>query len=210
MLGPTPGVARMRPVSAHRQMRASRTTNSQEATPGVPRTLTARSAVASESVMSNETSGPQDPPTPGPQSFVVADAVPAGGNFIFAILAGAIAAVIGAAIWAVITVSTEYQIGFMAVGVGFLVGVAVRKFGGGSTEFYGMIGAVLALAGCILGNFFTLVGFFSIGQHLSFLSALGSIDYSLVPGAMLKAGSPMDLLFYGIAIYEGYKFSVRR
>jgi hypothetical protein len=32
----------------------------------------------------------------------------------------------------------------------------------------------------------------------------------MVPEVMMDAFSPMDLLFYGIAIYEGYKFSFRQ
>jgi hypothetical protein len=32
----------------------------------------------------------------------------------------------------------------------------------------------------------------------------------MVPELMLEAFSPMDLLFYGIAVYEGYKFFFRQ
>src|SRR5260221_13726610 len=54
---------------------------------------------------------------------------------------GFISAIIGAVIWAAVTVATGYQIGWMAVGVGFLVGVAVRKYGKGLTPMFGVIGA---------------------------------------------------------------------
>ena len=43
------------------------------------------------------------------------------------LMAGAGAALLGAIGWAVITALTKFQIGFMAVGVGFLVGTAVRR-----------------------------------------------------------------------------------
>jgi hypothetical protein len=36
-----------------------------------------------------------------------------------------------------------------------------------------------------------------------------AIDYSLVPQIMIDSFSPMDILFYGFALYEGYKFSFR-
>ena len=65
-------------------------------------------------------------------------------NNPLAIIGGLIAALVGAAIWAAITVETGYQIGYMAVGVGFLVGFAVRIFGKGTTQAFGIIGAVLA------------------------------------------------------------------
>ena len=52
-------------------------------------------------------------------------------DFTKAILAGAVAAIIGAALWGLITSLTGYQIGYMALGVGFLVGMAIRYAGKG-------------------------------------------------------------------------------
>ncbi len=50
-------------------------------------------------------------------------------NLLFGVVGGMVAAAVGAAIWAVITALTNFQIGWMAVGVGFLVGYAVRMCG---------------------------------------------------------------------------------
>ena len=52
-------------------------------------------------------------------------------NFTSGALLGLVASVVGAAVWAVVTIATEYQIGFMAIGVGYLVGIAVRIGGKG-------------------------------------------------------------------------------
>ncbi len=130
-------------------------------------------------------------------------------NFNAAISAGMVAAVIGAVAWAAITVATEYQIGWMAVGVGFLVGYAVRRFGHGIEPRFGYLGAALALAGCALGNLLTVIGFVGRSEHISYLSLLGRLNWGAVPGIMAATFNPMDLLFYGIAVYEGYKFSFR-
>lgn len=135
--------------------------------------------------------------------------MPPRSNLALAFLAGLIAAVIGGVLWAVVTVSTNYQIGFMAIGVGFLVGYAVR-FGRGNTAIFGYVGAVLALFGCVLGNFFSLVGYVAQNQHVSVLTALSTIDYAKVPAIMMESFQAMDLLFYGIAVYEGYRFSLVR
>lgn len=162
-------------------------------------------------------------PTPDPTSSQFTASAPAAGvpsqdqfhptvetgNLPFAIAAGSVAALIGAALWAAITVATEYQIGFMAVGVGFLVGFAVGKFGGGQSTVFRVTGAVLALLGCVLGNFFTLIGFASRQEEIGFLPMLAQVDYTLIPGVMASTASPMDFLFYGIAIYEGFKLSVK-
>ena len=53
-------------------------------------------------------------------------AAPAASNLPPGVVAGLGAAIVGAAIWAAITAATDYQIGFMAIGVGFLAGFAVR------------------------------------------------------------------------------------
>lgn len=131
-------------------------------------------------------------------------------NLPFAFAGGTAAALVGGIIWALITVSSGYQIGWMAVGVGFLVGFSVRFLGKGIDKVFGIVGASLALVGCLLGNFFSLIGFAAKQENLGIFNILASIDYSMVPDVMIEAFSPMDLLFYGIAIYEGYRFSFRQ
>jgi hypothetical protein len=131
-------------------------------------------------------------------------------NFPLAILGASLAALAGAAIWAAITVATKFQIGYMAVAVGIMVGFSVRYFGKGLDKIYGYLGAVFSLLGCLLGNFLSMVGFFANHEGMQFFEVLTRIDYSLVPSIMAETFSPIDLLFYGIAVYEGYKFSFRR
>src|SRR5438270_13589107 len=77
-------------------------------------------------------------------------------NLPIGLLAGIFAALIGAIAWAIVTVTTEYQIGYMAIAVGFIVGYAVR-LGKGLDKIFGISGAILALFGCILGNIFSIV-----------------------------------------------------
>jgi hypothetical protein len=145
-------------------------------------------------------------PVPGASSTIQP---PARSNLGLAIIAGIAAAVVAAIIWAVVTVETEFQIGYMAIGVGFLVGFAVR-LGNGTGPVFGLTGAILALLGCLLGNFFSMIGFVAKGQHMNILSALSAIDLSRVPEIMAATFNPMDLVFYGIAVYEGYRFSQRK
>lgn len=131
-------------------------------------------------------------------------------NLPLALVGGVVAAIIGAVLWAIITVATNFQIGYMAVAVGFLVGYTVRFAGKGLDQVFGILGAALALGGCILGNLLTLVGFIANDEGLGYVQVLLGIDYSLVPSAMMATFSPIDLLFYGIATYEGYRFSFRQ
>jgi len=125
-------------------------------------------------------------------------------------VAGVAAAVIGAAVWAAVTVFTHYQIGWMAVGVGFLVGLAVRTLGKGVDRVFGIVGAGLALLGCLVGNFLATCGMVAQREDLAFLEILSRLDTRIIKKLMVAAFSPMDLLFYGIAVYEGYKLSFRQ
>ena len=133
-------------------------------------------------------------------------------NLPAAILGGLVAAVAGALIWAVITVATKFQIGFMAVGVGFLVAWAVRTLGKGHTNVFGVVGGGCALLGCLLGNLLSACGFIAADRGVSVVSITMKVLASpSTASTLLQATSNgMDLLFYAIAVYEGYKLSRRR
>ena len=131
-------------------------------------------------------------------------------NLMLAVIAGAAAALAGACVWAVITVVTHYQIGWMAVGVGFLVGYAVKTFGKGIDRSFGIVGAVWSLIGCAAGNLFTIVGTIANEQNIPIMDILEKLDLEIITSLMQATFNPMDVLFYGIAIYEGYKFSFRQ
>jgi len=132
-------------------------------------------------------------------------------NLPLAIVAGLAAAVVGAVIWAVITVSTKYQIGFMAIGVGFLVGWTVRAAGKGGAMSYSLIGGAFALFGCLLGNLLSACGFLATEQSAPLMTIVGRAltNPSLAVELLQATFSPMDLLFYAIAVYEGFKLARR-
>lgn len=131
-------------------------------------------------------------------------------NLSMGILGGFIAALAGASIWAIITAVTEYQIGFMAIGVGFLVGYAVRYLGQGVDQVYGFIGGGLSLVGCLLGNVLTACIFYAEAEAVPFMDVVGSLDFSIALEILVESFAPMDILFYGIAVYYGYKWSFRQ
>lgn len=130
-------------------------------------------------------------------------------NLSLGILASFGIGLIGAFIWASITVATEFQIGYMAIAIGAAVGYSLRIVGKGIDPIFGISGAVIAVLSCLLGNFFSLIGFVANSEGLGYLDTLLLIDYSIIPTAMAENFSPIDLFFYGIAGYEGYKFSFR-
>jgi hypothetical protein len=78
---------------------------------------------------------------------------------VIALVAAFVAAIIGGAIWGGIVILTNYEIGFMATGIGLLCGFAVTFF----TEKKGLplqiIAVFAALAGILVGKYLT---FFSV------------------------------------------------
>lgn len=128
-------------------------------------------------------------------------------NLFLGTMAGAAAAAVGAALWAGITVVTHYQIGWVAIGVGYLVGVANRKLGKGIDRIFGVVGAGLAMLGCLLGNLLAVCGAIARQEHMPILEVLSRLNPTIIKGLMIETFNPMDLLFYGIAVYEAYKLS---
>ncbi|HVJ85611.1 MAG TPA: hypothetical protein VM452_08195 [Caulifigura sp.] len=76
------------------------------------------------------------------------------GDLVKWIVAGAIGGAIGAAIWAGITYSTHHEIGWIAWGIGVLVGIAVRMAAGATDGFGpGIVAAVIAVLSICGGKY---------------------------------------------------------
>lgn len=127
----------------------------------------------------------------------------------YALIGGAFVSLICALLWAAITVATEYQIGYMAIAVGFLVGISTRFLGAGIDPIYGFIGAFYALLGCLLGNLFSQIGFIAHSQSMEYLDVLTFLSPGLIVSLLTESFSPMDIFFYGFAIFAGYKYAFR-
>lgn len=128
-------------------------------------------------------------------------------NLLLGAIAGLGGAIAGSIVWALITHWTGYQIGWMAVGVGYLVGQAMRHVGKGVNKVFGVAGAGLALFGCILGNILTACIEIAAYEGMGFFELVGSLDAMSIVGILFLTFHPMDLLFYGLAVWTGYKYS---
>ncbi len=127
----------------------------------------------------------------------------------YALIGGVSAAIVGAMVWGLITFYTHYQIGYMAIAVGLLVGFAVRYFGAGIDMVYGIVGATCAVLGCALGNLLGQVGFIAEAENMGYFEVIPYLNFSVIGTIFQESFSPMDVVFYGIAGYEGYKFAFR-
>lgn len=75
-----------------------------------------------------------------------------GENLALGFLAGLVAAAIGAGVWMAVTVMMNVHVGYVALAVGALVGLAIRVAGNGQNMLFGIMGALLTLAGCLGGK----------------------------------------------------------
>jgi len=131
-------------------------------------------------------------------------------NLVMGTLAGFIAAVAGASIWAGVTVMTEYQIGWMAIGIGLLIGFAVRFTGKGINPTYGVVSGALALLGCVLGNVLTITYYVAVNQEMAYMDILTQLNYPIIVEMLTATFEFIDVLFYGLAVYFGYKYAFRQ
>lgn len=83
------------------------------------------------------------PPTP-----VTAD----GDDLLRPILAGSVAGIVGGAIWAGIVALTNYEVGYVAWGIGGLIGVAMGRSTAQRSTQLAAIAAVIAIASLLLGK----------------------------------------------------------
>lgn len=133
-------------------------------------------------------------------------------NWIAGGLAGLAATLVGAGTWAAITYYTNYQIGFMAVGIGFLVGITMRKFGHGHSNAFGVLAAVLAVLGCLVGNLLSSCAFIADGaeaegMHITMMQLLEKMSPSMAMEILQQGFSPIDALFYFLAVSAAYRNS---
>ena len=127
-----------------------------------------------------------------------------------AIAAGLVVAVGCAVLWALITAVSHVQIGFMAIFVGIAVGYTVRAAGRAVQPSFGILGAGLSLFSCLLGNFLSVFVYVAANEGISVWTLLSEFDYAYTPHLMADTFGIMDILFYALAIIEGYKLGYKQ
>ncbi len=149
------------------------------------------------------------PQVPNPALKLTLEALRSEQNLAMGVFAGFVAAIAGAAAWGVVTAYTGNQVGWMAIGIGFFVGFAVRFAGKGIDTSFGVISAVLSLFGCVLGNLWTMTYFIAAKEGMPFLKVVSQLNPDIAIKIMVSTFNTMDLVFYGLALYFGYKYGFR-
>jgi hypothetical protein len=136
------------------------------------------------------------------------------GKLVLGTLGAIAGALAGAIAWAAITAATSFQIGYMAVGVGFLAGYGMRVLGGGRDRADGIVAGIVSFLGCVVGNVLAVVMTVAKHQHMStaetVAASIAVLTHPVLAYRLLTVSfNIMDLLFYAIAIYAGYRTAMK-
>ena len=126
------------------------------------------------------------------------------GNVQAALLAGLFSCFAVSSVWALISVNTEKQWLYMGLIAGLAVGWFVKIASGGNNSTIGFIGALFALLSCVLGDFFTNVGFIAQNEGMTFFQTLGALDFSYFFEIAFLDFDFFSIIIYGLAAVEGW------
>ena len=126
-----------------------------------------------------------------------------GGSSALALLAGLVAALAGALVWGLVAKWTEYEVGIVAWGIGFVTGWAIERAAGGrrSTELQ-VFAIAAALLGILLGKYLA----FAFVQQESGLpfGVLSEDMLTLFRENLGAAFSLFDVLWIGLAVVSAW------
>ncbi|WP_434595227.1 hypothetical protein [Streptomyces sp. A5-4] len=111
-------------------------------------------------------------------------------------------ALVTAGIYGAIVGATEYQIGFAAVGVGYLIGLVAGKIGGRNPALP-VVAAILSLGAVYLGQ---LLGLAIVGADLlkTTVSELFFQNFDLLMEGWKEEAGPMTFLFLAIGAFAAF------
>ncbi|GAA4022047.1 MULTISPECIES: hypothetical protein [Streptomyces] len=140
------------------------------------------------------------PPPPAP--FAPAPPAPARGNVALGLVVAVVAALVTAGIYGAIVGATEYEIGYAAVGVGFLIGLAAGKLGG-SHPVLPVVSAVLSLGAVYAGQ---LIGIAMIGADASGMSVMTIFTdhFDVVTKAWSEEADLLTFVFLGVGAFAAF------
>lgn len=141
--------------------------------------------------------------------YALADKLISEQNFAAAIVAGAVATLLAAAAYGIAVAVWPFSRGFAAAGVGILIGLAMALLGRGISTKFAVAAAAYTVAGCLLGNLFRVVMDLALATATSPVDVLRNDSLSLLAERSLHNFSPVDLVYWFIAIFAA-AFLARR
>jgi hypothetical protein len=125
-----------------------------------------------------------------------------GSNLVMGLVAAVVTALVTAGVYGAIVGATEYQIGYAAVGVGFLIGFAAGRIGGASPVLP-VVSALLSVGAVYLGQ---LIGIAMIGADEIGVSVTSLFvdHFDWLTDGWSETADPMTFLFLGIGAFAAF------
>lgn len=131
-------------------------------------------------------------------------------NFTNGLAAAVVAAIAGAFGWGVVSMATGYMVGWVAIGLGVLVGYGMQVFGRGLTAKFSAAAAALAVFGCLAGNLAGAILYDARTYGLSARDIFSGMTLDDVVAFYSGTLTFMDLVFWLLAVGAAWQFAPRR
>ena len=130
------------------------------------------------------------------------------GSLFPAVAAGLVAAIVGALVWGLIVKISDYEVGIVAWGIGFVAGTAVVfATRGGKGQNLQVIAVLSALVGVLLGKYLSYA--FVVQEQLkAFDQSIGLVSrdmFSFFRQDLDVVFSLFDVLWVGFAVFTAWR-----
>lgn len=139
---------------------------------------------------------------PPPPAAPYAPPAPPKNNIVLGLLTAVVAALVAAGVYGVVIGTTKHEIGWAAVGVGFVIGLAAGKLGG-RNPVLPVVSAVLALGAVYLGQLVGEAMLIADEYGMNF-SKVFFDHFGVVQDAWKADSDPLTFVFFAIAAFAAF------
>jgi hypothetical protein len=131
------------------------------------------------------------------------------GNFVLAVIAGTVVALVGAVVWLCVGLATGWQVGPLALPLGLAVGWSIGASGRGTHFVYGVMGIIFTGLACLAGQILLAI-VMATTSNLDLFSVIDHLQIDQLIVAIIGQISPMMAAIYAVSAFVAYKLSFRK
>ncbi len=135
------------------------------------------------------------------KNYELADKLISEQNFAAAVIVGAVATILAAAAYGIIVATWAFSYGFVAAGVGIVIGLSMQFLGRGISMKFAVVATVYAITGCVLGNLFRVIIELAQANATSPIDALRNNSLSVLAEWSVSDVSFVDLVYWFVAVF---------
>lgn len=143
------------------------------------------------------------------KNYELADKLISEQNFAAAVIIGAVATLLAAAAYGIMVVTWAFSYGFVAAGVGIVIGLSMQFLGRGVSMKFAVVAAVYAITGCVLGNLFRVIIELASANATTLIDVLPNSSLSVLAERSVSNLSFVDLVYWFVAVVCAVFFARR-